>query len=113
MWHDFFSALSVVLSLSSLILSTFAVLRASRVAALPEKRLRSLESAQQSNADQLEQLLEHVTEMTNSLKMQRVRAAAKHSSVTRPEMPDPYKDPNGWRDAMNKRIALGKLNGGA
>ena len=112
MWHAYFSALSVVLSVSSLILSIFAARRAARVVALPAKQLRSLESAQQSNADQLEQLLEHVTEMTNSLKMQRVRAAAKHSSATRTEMPDPYKDPNGWRDAMNKRIALSRVNGG-
>lgn len=71
-------------------------LKASRVASL-EERLTETE--------------ETLSGLANRVKMMRVRNAVTHTDKLNGAEPDPYRDPNGWRAAMNRRLAQGKLNG--
>lgn len=108
----FFSASSVALAILSLILSAWSVRRATRAVELPRAKLRSIESRTESLESSVSEWSQIVTDLANSVKMQRVRAAAKLSSSDRrtDALPDPYKDPEGWRNAMNKRISAAKFN---
>jgi hypothetical protein len=54
---------------------------------------------------------ETMTELANRVKMMKVRSAVRHGSTDPDAMPDPYRDPDGWRNAMNRRIAAKRLNG--
>lgn len=109
---DFFSVSSVVLAILSLILSGWSVLRARRVVALPLAKLRSIESRTESLENSVSEWSQTVTDLANSLKMTRVRAAAKHASSDRKvdALPDPYKDPDAWRAAKNRTLMPGKFN---
>jgi hypothetical protein len=42
----------------------------------------------------------------------KVRSASSHATRSDNELPDPYRDPDGWRRAMNTRLAMNKVNGG-
>lgn len=103
--------ISFVLSVSALALSVLSMTAAVRVAkavqALPdelqvsnESRLKSLEACVAEQADAL-------LAVANRVKMQKVRNAANH--VADSGLPDPYKDPDGWRKAMNSKLQKGKL----
>lgn len=114
MWAD----TSSVLSALSFILSIAACLSAARAATrvralqdqlmpLPLSRLESLETSR-------DELIESVTDLANRYKMIRVRNATTHTDPDRPKrdaggMPDPYKNPDEWRRAMNSKLGLGKL----
>jgi len=98
------SVLSVLACILSALAMKFAV-RAARDAAaslrapphLSESRLKSLETSVAEQADAL-------LEVANRVKMQRVRNAANHATGQPSTMPDPYRDPDGWRKAMNSRL---------
>ena len=109
----FFVALSVVLCLGCLTATIYAARHAARVAGLPAAKLRSLASEIESLKLSVEEWSTITTNLANSAKMQRVRAAAKQSSSDRSAdgLPDPHTDPEGWRKAMNLRIAERRLNG--
>ena len=111
--NDFFCALSVVLAILSLILSTFAVQRAKRVVELPRAKLRSIESRIESCESSDSELLQLVRDLANSQKMTKVRTAARlnSSAPATTSDPDPYTDPDAWRKMMSKRIAMSKLGG--
>lgn len=52
--------------------------------------------------DELETTLEV---LANRVKMMRVRTAANHVK-DQPTEPDPYKDPEAWRKAMNLKLRM-------
>jgi ABC-type transport system involved in cytochrome bd biosynthesis fused ATPase/permease subunit len=110
----FFSVLSAVAAIASLLGAFLAVRYARRVAELPRAKLRSIELRTESLENSVSEWSQTVTDLANSQKMTRVRAASTHASKARTDdgLPDPFTDPDGWRKAMNKRIAMSKFNGG-
>jgi hypothetical protein len=109
MWPAFFNVLSVAACTLSLAALWFAVRNVTvvrelqaRLTRFPLSRLDSLET---SLADQAEAM----TVLANRVKMHRVRTAANHIPDDKPTLPDPYRDPDAWRKAMNARLQKGKL----
>jgi len=107
------SAISSVLSVSSFILSLAAIFFAVRNATrgrelqamlrpLPMSRLQSVETSQA-------EMLVELQALANSLKMQKVRAAANHTNG-RSRDPDPYTQPDEWRKVTNQKLAAQKHN---
>lgn len=101
----FFNALSVAAFILSILAALFSARLATLVQALREQlrafplsRLKSVETSQ-------EEIAETVKQLANRVKMQRVRTAINHTN-DEPTNPDPYTNPDAWRRAANKRIAL-------
>jgi len=108
MWSGIFNALSAssfILSILALYFAVRSAIRARELQAtlrpLPLSRLQSIETSQA-------EMLVELQAVANSLKMQKVRAAANHTSG-RSADPDPYKDPDAWRKMMNTRLAQAKI----
>ena len=112
MWIVFSLALSVLLALGSLTIAIIAARNAARAADSAARNSRLPESALQSLRESIQELGDTQLEMANRLKMMKVRAATSHTDP-KPDrnngLPDPYKDPEGWRQAMNSRLARGKV----
>lgn len=109
---DFSFALSVTACFLSVLAMICAVVIAVRVRELqdeltrfPVSRLRSVEQSLTDTQDAL-------TEVANRVKMMKVRSAANHSDPDKRGLPDPYKDPDGWRKAMNARLHGAKIGAG-
>lgn len=111
-WTEILSVLTVSMSAASLLIALRAA-KDARVALefaeasqrLPESRLRSL-------ANTLDEHGELLNELANRVKMMRVRRAITHTDQTertRDGLPDPHKDPDAWRKAMNERLSRTKL----
>ena len=66
------------------------------------KRVESLDT-------KVEELGIALSELAQKVKMQRVRTAANHVREKDDAMPDPYRDPDGWRRAMNERLSRAKI----
>jgi len=105
-----FNVLSVLAFFLSILAASFAALSAIRVRELlddqqrlPVSRLKSLETSLADTQGALE-------EVANRVKMMKVRSAANHSDG-KASFPDPYKDPDGWRKAMNSRLSAARLGG--
>lgn len=106
---EFFSVAAAVSLVFCLILAFLLARIASRVSAF-EERARSLsESPTESLSARLSELEETVSMLANRVKMMRVRNAVTHTDKGANGQIDPYRDPNGWRAEMNKRLAFGKL----
>jgi len=110
--NDFSFALSATAFFLSILAAIFAALTAIRVRELqdalqrlPVSRLKSLETSLADTQDAL-------TEVANRVKMMKVRNAASHSDPKAGALPDPYKDPDGWRKAMNSRLSAARLGAG-
>jgi hypothetical protein len=112
MWLTFFCVSTAVIACASLLLAFFAVLYARRALESPPLRLRSVELKAQSCEQLVEEHTQAITDLTNRLKMMKVRSASSHAIKDDNGLPDPYRDPDGWRRAMNSRMALSKINGG-
>lgn len=101
----------VILSACSLL----ALRRLARVAVtvseLRDRVARSEVSPSASLTQRLDELEDAVQVIANRVKMQRVRAAALHATTKneRTELPDPYREPDAWRTAVNSQLARGKL----
>ena len=103
-----FAAIAVS-SVFSLIALFFAVHTARRASALLDHvRLLSALPPESLSA-RLNELEETVSLLANRVKMMRVRNAVTHTDKSNGAAPDPYKDPNGWRAEMNRKLAFGKL----
>jgi DNA repair ATPase RecN len=111
MWLTFFCVSTAATACASLAISVFAARRAARALASPPQRLRSVESRLQSVEQLAEEHTQAMTDLANRLKMIKVRSAASHGFKSDNELPDAYRDPEGWRRAMNSRLAQIKLNG--
>lgn len=104
MWPVFFNVLSVLGCFLSILAAISAAQSAIRVRELldqlqvfPTSRLRLLETS-------LTETREGLEEVANRVKMMRVRNAANHTSEKSAD-PDPYRDPEAWRRAMNRKLA--------
>lgn len=108
------SATSFALIAVSFVLSLLALALAARAAkAVSELSARS-ESWKASRVESLDARLteteETLSQLANRVKMMRVRNSVNHTSDPKPNgLPDPHRDPDGWRAAMNSRLARGKL----
>lgn len=111
MWNAIFCALSAVIAFGSTCAAVFVARRAARDAGLPAAKLHYCESQLALMQRSQNDLAEVVTELSNRIKMMKVRNTLRHGSKSDDE-PDPYKDPDGWRSMMNRKIAAAKLNGG-
>lgn len=109
---DFFSVLSV----SSFILSigtAFCVARiAIRVRELQDRLARSPISRIEYLEGFTESLTDEVKNLANRVKMIKVRRAADHvrDDAPKSELPDPYKNPDEWRAAMNSKLSRAKIS---
>jgi len=112
LWLAISCVLSALAATSSLTLSLLAVRRANRALASRPASLRSVELRLQSAEELAQEHTQVLTDLTNRLKMMKVRKASAHGSKVDDELPDPYTDPDRWRVAMTRKIALNKLNGG-
>lgn len=102
-------AIALVISIATALFLARTVVRVQalqdRYARLPVSRIESLATAQAELAETMEAL-------ANRVKMQRVRNAANHVPDLAPSsIPDPHRDPDGWRKAMNAKLALARING--
>lgn len=70
---------------------------------LPLSQLQSVQSLLDSHTDAL-------TDLANRLKMMKVRRASEHTDRSN-GLPDPYKEPDAWRTAMNAKLARAKVPG--
>jgi hypothetical protein len=89
--------------------SVYSVAIAGQRQASLVRSTRSLESRVQSLETSSNEWTEELRLLANRVKMQRVRTAVAHTDAQPGKLPDPYKDPDGWRNAMNKRLAASKL----
>lgn len=106
---EFFSVAAAVSLVFCLILAFFVARIAARVSALLE-HVRSLSVSQpESLSGRLSELEETVSMLANRVKMMRVRNAVTHTDKPNGATADPYRDPNGWRAEMNRKLAFGKL----
>jgi hypothetical protein len=103
----FFYALTAILCALCLTGCIFVAQRAGAEQESLRKRLRSCELQTESNRNSLEETQQTLTDIANRVKMQTVRKAAHHAAGSSGE-PDPYRDPDGWRSMMSRRIALAK-----
>lgn len=108
MWTVFFCALSAAIAFLSALAALHHARSAARALALPLEKAVSCESRvlliERSVNDQGEVL----TELANRVKMMKVRSAVRHGTMT-DDRPDPYKDPDAWRKAMNLELAKGRI----
>jgi len=108
MWPAIFCALSAVLSVVCLAAAVYAARSARHVAELPAAKLRSLESRMQSTEDLAAECRDLVKDLANRVKMARVRRAGLDHATRDDELPDPHRDPEGWRKAMNLRLVMNR-----
>jgi hypothetical protein len=106
-----FNALSVLAFFLSLAAFWLAVQSATHVQELRDRPESSQVSRIKSLETSLAETNDALAAVANRVKMMRVRSAANHTA-DRDDSPDPYKDPDRWRQSINKQIALGRLNNG-
>lgn len=114
MWLTNFSIVLAATSFFLSVLTALSVVRVARAATELQDRLNSLpNSPSASLAKRVNELEDEVLNLANRVKMIKVRRAADHvrDDAPRDGMPDPHKDPDGWRKAMNLRIAQGRIGG--
>lgn len=99
----FFFALAASIACLSAAIGLFAAARAVKVSASLRHKQRSLELQMQSQQQLAEEMQSALTDVTNRVKMMRVRNAANHVGNGKA---DPYSNPDAWRREMNKTLAL-------
>jgi hypothetical protein len=77
----------------------------------PAADLRLRDAQIKSLRDSLELVSTELEHLAQRVKMQRVRNATDHAIKSRPDgdMPDPFKSPDEWRSAMNRKMAKQKM----
>ena len=106
MWNAIFSVLSVILCSCCLIGCVFVAQRARQNSGPQAAQIRSATSRIASLSESVEALQLELERLSNRVKMQRVRNVTEHGLRPSGEDPDPYRNPNEWRAAMNKKLAL-------
>ena len=111
MWTVYFSALGAILSLCCALAAFYVASNAARERESLARNTRLLASRVDSLASSMSEWSVELEGLANRVKMQRVRTAVTHlDPKSSPEkMPDPYKDPDGWRLAMNRKLAQAKV----
>lgn len=104
MWTVFSCVLSAISLAVALI---FAARSAKAGSASVPRRVRSLELRVESLEQSLDEQMQLVRDLANSQKMTRVRRAGlNHANST---LPDPYKNPDQWRQEMNRRLGASRI----
>jgi hypothetical protein len=104
-----FFALSVATCILCGLAAIAAAIFARRLAESQGPRECSCESRVRSLTASVEDQATAMLDLANRMKMIKVRSASNHAM--KPDgPPDPFKDPDGWRRAMNARIVHGKLS---
>lgn len=101
----FFASIVSLVALAIAAVAAYVALRAARVS---ESRLqvpRSLDLRVQSLEASAEDLRSTLEQLANRVKMMRVRNAVTHTDKS-DTVPDPFKDPDAWRKAMNRKMAI-------
>ena len=111
MWTVIFCALSAGIAFASCLAAFWSAQRARADVGLPAAKLHSVESRLALIERSHNDVAEVVTELANRVKMMKVRNSLRHQDAKNEE-PDPFKDPDGWRTMMNRKIAAAKVNGG-
>lgn len=101
---SFSFALTVASFVLALLACLFAAASVTRVTAL-QHRLRSGVDVS-SRLTEIEQAL---AEVATSVRMMKTRRAARGPVSSAAEIPDPYSDPDRWRQHMNRKLAERKL----
>lgn len=105
---DFFIASNVV----ALVLALGAIFFTARIAValrgLSEELRRFDLSRMESTARSLQEVQLALDELATSVRMSKVRRSAL-PIAERDRMPDPYKDPDGWRSAMNSKLGRARV----
>lgn len=106
------SDISTVSAVLALVLSIASAFIAARVAVLHRELWERFKT---SDASRMESLAQSVREVeaalevvATSVRMSRVRRAATEREQKTSELPDPYRDPDGWRNAVNARLGQQK-----
>jgi hypothetical protein len=114
--NDFSIVLSVLALALSVAAALFAARAAARALALQDQLTHWLASPPTSRSEsdsivsaRLSELEETMAVLANRVKMSRVRTAATHAEKPSSDLPDPHTDPDGWRTAMNKKLAAARL----
>lgn len=110
MWTAIFSALTAVICVLCLSGCVLIVRNAARVTESQARELRSLPSRVESLQESQKLMADELEHLAQKVKMQRVRNATDHATRSRSagEMPDPHREPNEWRAAMNRKLAEAK-----
>lgn len=109
MWIAISCASSVTVSA---LLAWLIARRVVRDAASSVAKARSVVSRTESCEASVSELADLVRDLSNQLKMQRVRRAGLEHATSNGQdnsLPDPVKDPEGWRKQMNRRIGRAKV----
>lgn len=105
----FFSVAAAAALVVSLVCLFWLVQVASLVSELRDASQYSKASRVASLEERLTETEETLSGLANRVKMMRVRSAVTHTDKPNGAIPDPHRDPDGWRNAINARIAKGKL----
>lgn len=114
-WTGILCALTVFASAVSLFLAWRSVRIAHAALEYAEASERSPASQLESLRNTLNEHTELLSELANRIKMMKVRKALTHTDDgprtprTRDGLPDPSADPDGWRNAMNARLARARV----
>lgn len=108
MWLGIFNVLSVSTCILCTLAAIYVAQRAIRERESLVRRLRSAELLLQSLQTSLQEVSTELETLAQRVKMQRVRNATNHATRANGS-PDPYQDPDAWRQAMNRKLALAKL----
>lgn len=106
---EFSFALSVTACFLAILACVFAARSAVQLRELQDELIRFPASRLKSLEASLTDTQDAVTEVANRVKMMKVRSAASHTDGNSGKLPDPYKDPDGWRKAMNSRLSAARL----
>lgn len=104
LWPAILSASSAVLSCCFLSLTVFFARRARRDSGPAAAQARSAISHVQSLRESVEAMQLELERLANRVKMQKVRNMER-GPIPSGDMPDPYREPNEWRAAMNRKLA--------
>lgn len=110
MWTNIFIALTAILCVFCLTGCIFVAQNATRESESVRRRLRSCELQTESLQRSVEETQQAMTDLANSQKMQRVRAATRHGLKNASGEPDPHIDPEGWRAWKNRQLQTGVVN---
>lgn len=106
------SDISTVLAVLALVLSVAACFITARIAVrlqeLSDLCQRFDQSQLESNARSLREVQLGLEELATSVRMSKVRRAGQ-SPESKSGLPDPYRDPDGWRQAVNARLGSVKI----
>ena len=103
MWSLIFSVSSALIASLSLAVAVWSARTAIRVLVSQQAPQRFNESQLQSLRDSIAENADALSTLANKVKMMKVRAASNHSEGS-PGEPDPYKEPDKWREQMQRKL---------